>query len=115
MKGVISHFSYSRLNTYLMCPLRYRLQYVELVPPAFTTSALVFGTTIHEAVAAFHQELLVGETLRTDQMLDVYRQAWASRDEAEIRFCNGDNERSLVEKALNMLTVYYDGFDLSRQ
>ncbi len=85
MKGVIDHFSYSQLNTYLMCPLRYRLQYVELIPPAFNTSALVFGSAVHEAVAAFHQQRLVGDTLRPDQMLDVYRQAWVSRNGEEIR------------------------------
>ena len=79
-KGVINHFSYSQLNTYLMCPLRYRLQYVELIPPAFTTSALVFGSSIHEAVGAFHHQHLLGDILRPDQMLDVYRQAWASRN-----------------------------------
>ncbi len=113
MKGVIDHFSYSQLNTYMTCPLRYRLQYVELIPPAFTTSALVFGSSVHEAVAAFHQQRLVGDTLRPDQMLDVYRQAWASRNGEEIRFCNGDNEESLEEKARHVLTVCHESFDPS--
>ncbi len=113
MRGVINHFSYSQLNTYMTCPLRYRLQYVELIPPAFTASALAFGSSIHEAVAAFHQQHLLGETLRPDQMLDVYRQAWASRNGEEIRFCNGDNEESLREKAQRVLTVYHESFDPS--
>ncbi len=113
MRGVISHFSYSQLNTYLMCPLRYRLQYVELIPPAFTSSALAFGSAIHEAVAAFHQAHLIGESLRPDHMLDVYRQAWTGRNDEEIRFCNGDNEETLQEKAQQVLTVYHDSFDFS--
>ena len=113
MKGVINHFSYSQLNTYLMCPLRYRLQYVELIPAAFTTSALAFGSAIHEAVAAFHQQHLLGDPIRPDQMLDVYRQAWASRNGEEVRFCNGDNEESLQEKAKQMLTVYHESCDPS--
>lgn len=113
MKGPINHFSYSQLNAYMMCPLRYRLQYVELIPPAFTTSALVFGSAVHEAVAAFHHQHLLGDALRPDQMLDVYRQAWASRNGEEIRFCNGDNKESLQEKALQVLTVYHDSFDPS--
>ena len=111
MRGVIDHFSYSQLNTYLTCPLRYRLQYVELIPPAFTASALAFGSAVHEAVAAFHHQHLLGDTLRPDQMLDVYRQTWASRNGEAIRFCNGDNEESLQEKALQMLTVYQESFD----
>ena len=89
MRGVIDHFSYSQLSTFLACPLQYRFRYVELIPPAFTTSALVFGSSIHEAVAAFHQQHLIGDTLRPDQMLDVYRASWASRNGEEIRYCNG--------------------------
>ncbi len=111
MRSVINHFSYSQLNTYMMCPLRYRLQYVTLIAPAFTTSALAFGSAIHEAVAAFHQQHLIGESLRPDQMLDVYRQAWAGRNDEQIRFCNGDSEESLREKALQVLTVYHESFD----
>ena len=109
--GVINHLSYSQISTYLTCPLRYKHQYVDLVPPAFTSSALVFGQAIHEAVGAFYQEILTGEELRPDQMLDVYRQAWKSRDGAEIRFFNGDNEDSLQEKAGRMLNVFRDAFD----
>ena len=113
MKGVIDHFSYSQLNTYLMCPLRYRLQYVELIPPAFNSSALAFGSAVHEAVAAFHQQQLIGDTLRPDQMLDVYRQAWTNRNGEEVRYSNGDNKEALQEKARQVLSVYHDSFDPS--
>ncbi len=109
--GVIDHLSYSQISTYLTCPLRYKYQYVDLIPPAFTSSALVFGQAVHEAVGAFYQEILTGEELRPDQMLDVYRQAWQSRDGAEIRYFNGDNEDSLLEKAGVMLKVFHDAFD----
>lgn len=104
----INHFSYSQLSTYLACPLRYRFQYVEMIPPAFTTSALAFGQCFHEAAAAFHEQWLVGEDLTPDQMTDVFRQSWRSRAEREIRFCNGDTEDSLFEKALQMMTVFHE-------
>ena len=91
--------------------LRYRFQYVELIPPAFKSAALAFGSAIHEAVGAFYHEILTGDELRPDQMLDVYRQAWQSRDGSEIRFFNGDDEQSLIEKAGQMLTVFHEAFD----
>lgn len=114
-EGPIKHLSYSQISTYLMCGLRYRFQYVDLIPPAFTASSLVFGQAIHEAVGAFYQQHLLGDTLRPDEMVDVYRQAWASRDGAEIRFFNGDNENTLTEKARLMLTVFHESFDPSVQ
>jgi putative RecB family exonuclease len=110
-EGVINHLSYSQISTYLMCPLRYRFQYVELIPAAFKSAALAFGSAIHEAVGAFYHEVLTGDELRPDQMLDVYRQAWHARDGSEIRFFNGDDEQSLTEKAEQMLSVFHGSFD----
>jgi putative RecB family exonuclease len=115
MRCPIDHFSYSQLSTYLQCPLRYRLQYVELVAAAFTSSALVFGSCMHEALAGFHQQLLLGDHLRPDQMVDLYRQAWASRNGELVRYCNGDSEKSLLEKAGQMLNVYHECFDTSTE
>jgi putative RecB family exonuclease len=48
-------------------------------------------------------------------MLDVYRQAWTGRNDEEIRYCNGNNEESLAEKALQMLSVYHDSYDLGTE
>lgn len=108
---IVDHFSYSQLSTYLTCPLRYKLHYVDLIAPAFTASSLVFGHAIHEAVGAFHQQHLLGDTLSPDEMVDVYRQAWASRDGGEVRFFNGDNESTLTEKASQILSVFHNSFD----
>jgi putative RecB family exonuclease len=105
------HLSYSQINTYLTCPLRYKLHYVEQVPPAFKSAALTFGSAIHEAVGAFYDQHLVGDSLRVDQVLDVYREAWRNWDETEIRFFNGDDAESLQEKAQQMLEAFHSAFD----
>ncbi len=108
-QGVINHFSYSQLSTYLTCPLRYRYQYVERIPPSFTASSLVFGQAVHEAVAACYQSHLEGEVLRPDQMLDVYRQTCLGVE--NLKHFNGDCEDSLTDKAKLMLKVFHDAFD----
>jgi putative RecB family exonuclease len=104
-EGPITHFSYSQLNTYLTCPLRYRFQYVELIPPAFTSAALVFGSAVHEAVAVYYQSRLEGDELRPDQMVDVYRETWAGAE--KVKFFNGDGEESQLEKARQMIEVFH--------
>jgi len=103
-EGPITHFSYSQLNTYLTCPLRYRLQYVELIPPAFTSAALTFGSAVHEAVAAYYQSRLEGDPIRPDQMVDVYREKW--RGAEGIKYFNGDNEEKLLQKASQLIEVF---------
>ncbi|MBM3302298.1 MAG: PD-(D/E)XK nuclease family protein, partial [Deltaproteobacteria bacterium] len=86
-------------------PLRYRFQYVELITPAFTSASLVFGSAVHEAVAAYYQSRLEGEELRPDQMLDVYRQVWGAAE--RVRYFNGDGEESLLQKAKLLIDVFH--------
>jgi len=107
------HLSYSQINVYLTCSLRYRFQYVEQIPPAFTAASLVFGSAIHEAVAAFYQSRLEGDELRTDQMVDVYRDTW--RKAEKVRFFNGDNEEKLTQKAEELINVFHTAVDPSVQ
>jgi len=37
------HVSFSQINTYLGCPLKYRFAYIEQLAPEFVPSALPFG------------------------------------------------------------------------
>jgi putative RecB family exonuclease len=106
------HLSYSQINTYLTCPLKYRFHYLDQLAPAFTSVPLAFGSAIHEAVGAFYQSQLEGDPLSVDNMFDVYRQIWLSQSqEKEIRFFNGDTPETLPVKARRMLEVFYEAFD----
>jgi putative RecB family exonuclease len=107
------HLSYSQVNCYLTCSLKYKFQYIDKVPSAFTPAPLAFGSAIHEAVAAFYQTRLEGDELRPDQMLDVYRDSW--RQAEKVKFFNGDNEDSLREKAIQLIQAFHDAVDPGTQ
>ncbi len=113
MTQTIDHLSYSQINCYLTCSLRYKFQYVDKIPSAFTASSLAFGSAIHEAVAAFYQTRLEGDELRPDQMLDVYRDSWAQAE--KVKFFNGDNEETLINRAEQLINVFCDSVDPSVQ
>lgn len=51
--------SFSRIDTYRTCPLRFRFSYVDRLPSAPATY-LSFGTSIHTALEAFHDRTLFG-------------------------------------------------------
>ena len=104
------HLSYSQINYYLACPLKYRFAYVEQTEPEFTPASLVFGSAIHEAVGAYYGSRLEGDPLKPDQMLDVYRQSWRGREQ-EVRFFNGDNAVTLETKAQQLVTVFHESVD----
>jgi len=110
------HLSYSQINAYLDCPLRYKFNYVDKIEPAFTSAALAFGSCIHEAVGAFYQSCLENDPLSTGQMHDVYRQIWNSTaKEKTIRFFNGESVEVMDTKAKKMLDVFLQSFDPSVQ
>jgi DNA helicase II / ATP-dependent DNA helicase PcrA len=85
--------SYSQLDDYLSCPLRYRLRHVVRVPtPAH--HALVLGNALHQAVAAFHLTRMRGRTMAEAELLDVFATHWSSegflsREHEEARFASG--------------------------
>lgn len=110
------HLSYSQINTYLTCPLKYRFHYTDRIEPPFISAPLAFGSAIHEAVGAFHQSCLEADPLSSGQMEDVYRQIWDSHaKERDIRFFNGDSAESFAAKAKRMLEVFHEAFDPSVQ
>jgi putative RecB family exonuclease len=110
------HLSYSQINTYLTCPLKYKFQYIDHLEPAFTPAPLAFGSCIHEAVAAFYQSCLERDSLSPSQVHDVYRQAWESHSkERQIRFSNGDTAETLTSKAKLMLEVFHESSDPAAQ
>lgn len=105
-EGPITHLSYSQISTYLTCPLRYKFHYADLIPPVFTTAALVFGPSLHRAAAAYYESRLLGDPIRPDQMLDVHRDTW--RGSEGIKYFNGDNEESLLQKARQLINVFHE-------
>jgi putative RecB family exonuclease len=110
------HLSYSQINCYMTCPLKYRFHYIDKIEPSFVASALTFGSCIHEAVGTFYQSCLEGDPLSASQVHDVYRQSWETYSkEQKIRFFNGDTVETLNAKAKRMLDVFHQSFDPSMQ
>jgi len=57
------HVSASQVNAYLVCPERFRLQYVECRRPSHRSGDLVFGSAVHGALAEYHRRLQTNPAL----------------------------------------------------
>ena len=57
----MEYISASQINSYLLCPRKYRFWYIDGIPPSSKSSALAFGSSIHTALEWFHEELLAGK------------------------------------------------------
>lgn len=103
-----SYLSYSAINTYRACPLRYRFRYLDGLPEASVSASLVFGSAIHRAAQLHFDRLLIGEPPpRSDEMLMAYQDAWHDQLEVtQVRFSKGDDADSLNSLAGRVLDAF---------
>lgn len=71
----LRHLSYSQIQTFLMCPLRYKLQYLLKIPQP-EVEATSFGATIHTSLEQFYREFKLDQTIGLKKLLDIYKSSW---------------------------------------
>ena len=75
-----NYISWSAINAYRSCPLRYYYRYVEQLPEKTVSSALVFGSAIHSAIEFWSRKQLAGNPdPDLDLLLDAYQMEWRER------------------------------------
>jgi putative RecB family exonuclease len=105
------HLSYSQINCYTTCSLKYRFHYIDRLEEEFTSSALLFGSGIHAGIQAYLQSILEADPLRPDQLLDVFREEWRTSSNGKIRYSARESEESLVNKAHELFTMFVEKHD----
>ena len=104
------HISVSQINLYLMCPLKYRYQYVDQLPRPFKAAELAFGSAIHSAIEWWHKERQAEREREWQQVASVFEADMNAQAVDEIRYKNGDDLSALVEKGKELLAVYLKEF-----
>jgi DNA helicase-2/ATP-dependent DNA helicase PcrA len=66
-----------QVDDYLTCPLRYKFVHILRVP-LLPHHSIVYGQALHRAVQAYFQRKIQGEPMALDELLDIFRRAWAS-------------------------------------
>jgi len=105
------HFSYSQLNTYLICPMKYGHQYVWATPWETKPAALPFGKAIHKAAEVYYRSLQeTGEIIPVEQMISVFESTFEKdigNTEVELTFKNGETLESLRDQAVELLRLFH--------
>jgi DNA helicase-2/ATP-dependent DNA helicase PcrA len=76
-KPKLTYISYSQLQTFLMCPLHYKLRYILNVPTT-PSPALSYGVSVHSSLRDFTLLVKNGEKINTDQMKEILKKNWVS-------------------------------------
>lgn len=91
--------SYSALNTYQSCPLKYKFQAIDKIKAPSSKEA-VFGTIVHSALKFLHESKPVPPTL--EDLLEFYNNSWNS----EI-YDDQQEEMAVMQQGVRILEDYY--------
>ena len=85
--------SFSQIDDYLTCPLKYKYSHVVRVPLA-PHHAMVYGAALHKAVQTFHTRHARGDVMTEAELDAVFEAAWTSegfmsREHEEARLSAG--------------------------
>ena len=85
--------SFSAIDAYLSCPLKYKLGHVVRVPVP-PHHAMIYGSALHKAVQEFHRRHARGDVMSEEELFEAFTAAWTnegflSRDHEEARLENG--------------------------
>ena len=100
------HWSYSALNTYLnVCQLQYFYRYVDQAEVERTSVCFPFGKAFHTALTAQAWECMMGNSLRQDELVERFSEAFRIEAEAtpNLIYKEGENFDSMIALATKML------------
>ncbi len=98
--------SVSQVNSFLFCPLKYRFQYIDKVPPPWRPSALIFGSSVHSAVEWFHRERLAGRSPTPEAVARIFDADWFAQNLEPVVFPIKESKESLTEKGRELVALY---------
>ena len=94
--------SYSQIEDYRRCPLRYRFAHV-LQIPVLPTPQLIYGTALHRAVGDFLQRKREGLKPTLDDLERAFRATWLSEG-----FISPEHEAERFEAGLAALRRFFE-------
>ena len=103
------HVSHSQVATYLICPERYRLQYVRGLTPSHRAGEMVFGSVIHRTLAFFHQSVKdFREPPPLESLLGCFKELLEleQRGRIPILWADEDAPQNMEERGRELLRLY---------
>jgi len=98
-----TRLSHSQIQEFTWCSMKHWLHKIRGVEPEFVPSSLVFGVSIHEALATYHKGLADGRQTALEELCDVFDRRWG---EEPVHYSAGKSESGLKAIARSLLQTY---------
>ena len=102
------YLSWSQINTFRQCPLKFYYRYVVGLPEEEVPASLAFGGAVHAAIELHFNQLMAGlPAPDLNSLVAQFRDAWRRHSEqASIRFATGEDIRSVAALARRVLLTF---------
>ena len=108
------HFSYTSLNTYLQCPMKYALRYIELAPVERVGACFPFGRSFHAALSA---RAINGTSFTLEDAKGLFAEVFKAETDAAgavLTYKPDESFDGCIDKAGDMLAVFQSTIQHSR-
>lgn len=103
--------SFSQLDQYIRCPLKYRFMYVDRVDPEWIPAVLIFGRGIDNAASHYFRGVAAGTPPGLGEVQDVFASYWDLETSLRaVRFWKG-SKADLLDQGTRMLKVFHGAQD----
>jgi len=106
-----AHTSVSAITTYIQCPKKYELSYLQRVPPSHRPVALSLGAALHQALALFYSHIRSTDSeMSKSELVEHFSRAWKAQLESPVPTLLDDKEteKSVEEKGAALLGAFHD-------
>ncbi len=100
----INTFSYTQLDTFKSCPLRYKYQYVIKIPTSLNTAAS-FGQSIHKTLQIFYKNFKENKDISLKDLISYLKICWIP-----IGYSSRSYENKMKKEGEEILKNYYENF-----
>lgn len=69
-------YSYSRLDTYFKCPLKYKFRYIDGIKPETEGVEAFMGSRVHDALEKLYKDKQMKKEITLEQLLHHYGEIW---------------------------------------
>ncbi len=104
------HLSFSAVNEYLMCGLKYRFGRIDKIQPQFTPDVLIFGKCIHQVCEEYNYQCLMGEIPPLHTLVNVFETCFDKAVESEdtIKYSRGKDYHALRKDGAAITKKFYE-------
>ena len=105
------HISYSQLNNFLICPMKYAHNYVWGTPHESKPAALILGRAVHKAAQVFYTYLKQARNAPpVEEICDAFKanfEEGVKHTEVEITFKDGETFQTVRDQGIEFVRLFH--------